>query len=120
MKKLFYLSTCDTCKRIMKALDLPEDMILQDIKKEPISRDELSSLRQHVNSYEDLLNKRARLYKERDLKNKTLTENDIKDLITENYTLLKRPVIVDQTAVFIGNSKKTKDELKIHFNSSDL
>lgn len=119
MKKVFYLSTCDTCKRIMSDLDLPEDMLIQDLKKEPISIDDLSHLRNFTASYEDLLNKRARIYKELDLKNKSLSEEELKKMIAEHYTLLKRPVFIDGDNIFIGNAKKTKDELKKYFNSSD-
>lgn len=119
MKKVFYLSTCDTCKRIMSDIKLPKDMLLQDLKKEPISLDDLSHLRSFTTSYENLLNKRARIYKELDLKNKSLSEGELKELIAEHYTLLKRPVFIDGKNVFIGNAKKTKDELKNYFNSSD-
>jgi len=57
-------------------------------------------------SYESLFSKRARLYKERDLKNQALEENDYKSLILEHYTFLKRPVIIVDENIFIGNSKK--------------
>lgn len=57
-------------------------------------------------SYESLFSKRARMYKERDLGNKILTEEDFKSLILEHYTFLKRPVILLDTHIFIGNSKK--------------
>lgn len=58
MKKFYYLSTCDTCKRIMKELDLSEfDKI--DIKKENINSDDLELARKTVDSYTELFNKRA-------------------------------------------------------------
>ena len=37
MKKVFYLSTCDSNKRILKELNLSSKFIKQDIKIEPIS-----------------------------------------------------------------------------------
>ena len=107
MKKLYYLSTCDTCKRIINELNLPSDVILQDIKKEPITNVQLEELYGFSKSYEALFSKRARLYKERDLKNASLTEADYRNLILEHYTFLKRPVLVFNDQVFIGNSKKT-------------
>jgi len=106
VKKIYYLSTCDTCKRIIKELDLPSDFILQDIKNEAISLNQLEEMHQLSGSYESLFSKRARLYKERDLKNQLLTESSYKDLIIEHYTFLKRPVIVIDNTIFIGNSKK--------------
>ncbi len=106
MKKIYYLSTCDTCKRILKELDPPASFEMQDIKEEPITGEQLQELKHRAGTYEALFSKRARLYKERDLKNKQLSEDDYKNLLLEHYTFLKRPVIVDGQKIFIGNSKK--------------
>ena len=106
MKKIYYLKTCDTCKRIMQELNLSENVIIQDIKSEPITANQLDEMHQLSSSYESLFSKRARLYKERDLKNKTLLEEDYKNLILEHYTFLKRPVLIYNNQIFIGNSKK--------------
>ncbi|MCC8359376.1 arsenate reductase family protein [Salinimicrobium sediminilitoris] len=106
MKKIYYLSTCDTCKRILKELDPPASFEMQDIKEEPITEEQLQELKHKAGTYEALFSKRARLYKEGDLKNKQLSEDDYKNLLLEHYTFLKRPVIVDGQKIFIGNSKK--------------
>lgn len=107
MKKIYFLSTCDTCKKILKEIDAPGSFALQDIKKDPIDKEQLEALEALSGSYESLFSKRARLYKERDLKNKSLIEEDYKNLILEHYTFLKRPVIINGDHIFIGNSKKT-------------
>jgi len=107
LKKFYYLSSCSTCKRIMDELSLPGDVVLQDIKTEPISEKELKELYQLAGSYEVLFSERAQLYKERDLKSKNLSETDYKNLILEHYTFLKRPVLVLGNQIFIGNSTKT-------------
>ncbi|MDG3583154.1 arsenate reductase family protein [Galbibacter pacificus] len=112
MKKIYHLSTCDTCKRIIDEINLPENFISQDIKSEPITNDQLEEMKQLAGSYEALFSKRARLYKERDLKNKKLSETDFKNLILEHYTFLKRPVIIVNDSIFIGNSKKTVETAK--------
>jgi arsenate reductase-like glutaredoxin family protein len=44
-----------------------------------------------------------------DLKNQTLTEQDFRQLILDEYTFLKRPVIIDETKVYVGNTKKRVD-----------
>lgn len=106
MKKIYYLSSCDTCKRILKELDAPSSFELQDIKENPLNLDQLLELKHRAGTYESLFSKRARLYKERDLKNKQLSEEDYKNLLLEHYTFLKRPVIVNGEKIFIGNSKK--------------
>ena len=106
MKKIYFLSTCDTCKRILDEINPSSDFILQDIKKEAITREQLEEMKSLAGTYESLFSKRARLYKERDLKNKHLSEDDYKALILEHYTFLKRPVILYNHHIFIGNSKK--------------
>lgn len=106
MKKIYHLSTCDTCKRILKELDPSAAYELQDIKEHPLTLQQLNELKHLSGTYEALFSKRARLYKERDLKNKQLSEDDYKNLLLEHYTFLKRPVIVNGERIFIGNSKK--------------
>ena len=107
MKKIYYLSTCDTCKKILKEIEAPADFQLQDIKKDPLTEIQLEEIRDLSGSYESLFSKRARLYKERDLKHKNLLEKDFRNLILEHYTFLKRPVIINGKHIFIGNSSKT-------------
>ena len=107
MSVFYYLATCDTCQRIMNDLNLPKSVVKREIKGEPITEEELQSLFTNAGSYEALFSKRARLYKERNLKEANLQEKDFKKLILEHYTFLKRPVLVHNGAIFIGNSKKT-------------
>jgi len=107
MKKIYYLSTCDTCKRVMNEIDIPSTFESQDIKTEEISDKQLDELYALTKSYEELFSRRAKLYKERDLKSKNLQEEDYRNLILEHYTFLKRPVIVNNEEIFIGSSPKT-------------
>ena len=106
MKKIYHLSSCDTCRRILSTLPAVPGMVMQDIKSEPLEAGDLASLRDLAGSYEALFSKRARLYRERGLKDKSLGEADFRDLLLEHYTFLKRPVIVVEDQIFIGNAKK--------------
>lgn len=114
MKKIFYLKTCDTCKRIMNQIPNLEQFQLQEIKTTPITEEQLEDLRKQTDSYESLFNKRAQLYKSRGLKDQQLQESDYKDLILEHYTFLSRPVIIIENSVFIGNNKKTIEEMLLN------
>lgn len=107
MKKIYHLSTCDTSRRILKELDAPDGTELQDIKTSPLTPGQLEELKNRTGSYEALFSKRARLYRERNLKERSLEEEDIRDLLLEHYTFLKRPVVVADGVVFIGNAAKT-------------
>jgi arsenate reductase-like glutaredoxin family protein len=106
MKKIYYLSTCDTCKRILNELKPLNNIEIQDIKSEPITAEQLKEMRNLAGSYEALFSKRARLYNERKLKDQRLEEKDYETLLLEHYTFLKRPVILVNDQIFIGNSKK--------------
>jgi len=68
---------------------------------------EAEQLKDIAGSYEALFSRKATLYKERGLKDKTLTEADYKNLILEHYTFLSRPVIVLGNKIFVGNNPKT-------------
>ncbi|KAA5827294.1 hypothetical protein FPF71_00160 [Algibacter amylolyticus] len=118
MKKVYYLKTCSTCTRILKELNLPSEFILQDIKSEAITVKQVEEMEALSGSYEALFSKRAKLYKELDLKNQNLTERDYKQYILDHYTFLSRPVIIIDDQIFIGNSKKTIENVKNHLSSS--
>ena len=111
MKKIYYLSTCDTCKRIMKELPL-DDFIKVDIKTDPLTENDLLELHGLSGSYEVLFSKIARLYRSMNLKEKNLQEVDFKKYLLEHYTFLKRPVFIVDNEIFIGNAKKNIELVK--------
>lgn len=107
MKKIYYLKTCDTCKRILKQIKNIDEFQLQDIKEEDITVKKVEEMYALTDSYETLFSKRAKLYKEMGLKEENLTEADFKRYILEHYTFLARPVIIFNDQIFVGNSAKT-------------
>ena len=111
MKKIYFLKTCDTCRRILKEINT-DDFTLQEIKTTPVTVSQLEEMYVMTNSYEALFNKRAKKYTAMDLKNQSLIEKDFKQLILEEYTFLKRPVIIVGDKIFVGNAKKTIEALK--------
>tara|TARA_Y100000385_G_scaffold35980_1_gene33745 strand:- start:52 stop:399 length:348 start_codon:yes stop_codon:yes gene_type:complete len=111
MKKVYFLQTCDTCRRILKEINL-EGFDKHEIKTNTITVSQLEEMYSFSNSYEALFNKRAKKYKAMGLKNEVITEDDYKQLILEEYTFLKRPVFLVENDIFIGNSKKEIDRLK--------
>lgn len=82
------------------------DYILQEIKSEPITVRQLDELFALTKNYEVLFSRSAKKYKEMDLKSQQLTEKDYRQLILDEYTFLKRPVIVNDNEVYVGNTKK--------------
>ena len=115
MKKIYQLSSCSTCIRIIKELEPDESVVLQNIKVEKITEAQLEEMKMLAGSYEALFSRRAMKYKALGLKEKNLGELDYKKLILEEYTFLKRPVIIINDKIFIGNSKQTIEQAKVYF-----
>ena len=106
MNKIFHLSTCNTCQRIISELDQGNGFELQNIKEKHISAKELDALQKQAGSYESLFNRRAMKYRQRGLHEQELSEKDYRKLILEEYTFLKRPIVIIEGEAFIGNAKK--------------
>lgn len=117
MKKIYYLSTCSTCNRIIKDLGLDDSFEFQDIKTNKITEAQLEQMAKISGSYESLFSRRAMKYKELGLGSKNLSETDIKKLILEEYTFLKRPVIIIDTEIFVGNAKAIIENIKVKLSS---
>jgi arsenate reductase len=79
---------------------------LQDIKTEPMTAEQVDQMIALAGSAEALFSKRARKYKELGLKDQNLSDAQIRQFIIDEYTFLKRPVLVLEDQIFIGNSKK--------------
>ncbi len=105
MRKIYYLATCDTCRKIIKSLPSNSNLEFHDIRQNPITLEELEFMHQLSGSYEALFSKKAQLYKEKGLKNIALTETDYKKFILEHYTFLSRPIVILENEIFIGNSQ---------------
>lgn len=112
-RKVYYLSTCDTCKRIMKEVNVDDSFVQQDIKTEPITEEQVESLYVHTKSHEALINKRARKLKAALEANPVTTDADYKKLLLMDYTFLKRPVFEIDGKLFVGNSPKTVAAVKV-------
>ena len=106
MKKVYYLSTCSTSKRIINDFDLNNrGFEFQDIKTEKITGEQITQMKELASSYEALFSRIARKYKELGLKERNLSEDDYRNFILDEYTFLKRPVIILDEKIFIGSTK---------------
>jgi len=104
MKKIYHLANCGTCQRIIEELKLEKKKFnFQEIKSEPITAAQLDEMKKLAGSYEALFSRVALKYKTLDPK--PASEAEYKKLILAEYTFLKRPVILVDEQIFIGNSK---------------
>jgi arsenate reductase (glutaredoxin) len=113
MKKIYHLSTCTTSQAIIKETQIDKkEFVLQDIKFEKITPAQLDEMKKMAGSYESLFSRRALKYKALGLKDKKLEEKDYRNYILEEYTFLKRPVVIINDKIFAGSEKKTVEALK--------
>lgn len=105
MKKIYHSSTCTTCQRILKDWKPGKDVVLQDIKTEPITAAQIDEMKKLAGTYEALFSRIAIKYRGMGLNEMTLTEKDYRKHIIDEYTFLKRPVLILDDKIFIGNSK---------------
>lgn len=111
MNTIYYLASCDTCRKIIKSLPKDANLKYHDIKQNPLTEKEIDEMYNLSGSYESLFSKRAQLYKQLGLKDKNLTEIDFKKYLLEHYTFLSRPVFIIDDKIYIGNSQKVINEV---------
>lgn len=109
--KIFYLSGCSTCTRIIKENNL-QNLEMQDLRKEPLTENQLKELKEKAGSYEKLFSGRSMQVKARGIDLKTLTETDRKKLLLDHYSFLKRPVLLFKDEIFVGSSKSEIERLR--------
>jgi arsenate reductase len=79
---------------------------MQDIKTEKITAPQIDEMAKLSGSYESLFSRVALKYRSMGLNTKKLSEKDYRKLILEEYTFLKRPVLIIDSEIFVGNSPK--------------
>ncbi len=110
MNKIYHLSTCSTCRKILAQLNT-ENVTLINLREENIHKEDLDTMKDQMGSYEALFNKRAQKLKLMPEAEKPKKDSDFKKLILSEYTFLKRPAAILDGKVYIGNDKATVDQL---------
>lgn len=117
MKRIYHLSNCTTCQEIIRKLNPKSNVELVDIKQTNIDEKTLDWLKEKVGSYEGMFSKRAMKYRGWGLNEMKLTEADYRRYMLEEYTFLKRPFIIYDDHVWIGNAKKEVESAAAFFSS---
>ena len=113
MKIEFYgLPNCTTCQKALRRLDYHrvENVKKRNIKEEPLSRAEIEGLVALLGGAENLFSRRSVKYRELGLRDKTLSANEMLDLMADEYTFLKRPILVAGGEAIAGFFEKEYDE----------
>ncbi|HEY9688124.1 MAG TPA: arsenate reductase family protein [Coleofasciculaceae cyanobacterium] len=96
IERMYWLPYCSTCVKAEQFL-LDKGAKVQkhiNVKEEPVSRAELEELSHALGGVENLFSKRAMKYRAWGLHEKTLNDEDMLKYMQEEYTFIKRPVIV--------------------------
>jgi len=101
MKRVYFLSTCDKCRRILSSLENSSEYEQLDIKSKHITPEILDNLAKSVGSYEALFNKRAIKFKDPLIRETIKGDLDFRRLILEEYTFLKRPIFINEDKIGI-------------------
>lgn len=108
---IYHLGNCTTCQAILRSIPNLKKFTLREIKSEPITAQELDAMKKLAGSYEALFSRVALKYRALGLKDKKLTEKDYRKYILEEYTFLKRPVMVVEGRIHIGNAPKVREAM---------
>jgi Spx/MgsR family transcriptional regulator len=95
---LYGIPTCDTCKKAQKALEAAGHAVtFRDIRRDPLTAGEIARL---VDAFGDrLINKTSTTYRSF---NPFLRESDAEVQLAEAPTVMKRPVIEADGALYLG------------------
>jgi arsenate reductase len=111
MKRIYHLSTCDTCRKILAQLNT-SGVELINLREQNISPEDLDFMKSKTGSYEALFNKRAQKYKLLPEDQKPAKDSDYRPLILREYTFLKRPAAILGEMVVAGNDARSVEALK--------
>lgn len=108
----YWLPGCSTCVKAKNHLERHglRDLALRDIKENPLSREEVENLARLVGGAGELFSRRAVKYREMKLGERALSDAEMLDLMAEEYTFLKRPVLVYKGKAIAGFFEKFWDQ----------
>ena len=102
--EIYLYSSCTSCRNAEALLgDLGVETDRRDYFKTRFTKDELKGLLERIGlTAHDVLSTRSRPYKALDLASKTLTEDELLDLMLEHPQLLRRPIVVRDNQATVG------------------
>jgi arsenate reductase (glutaredoxin) len=108
MNNFYWLPNCSTCVKAKKFLDANGIEIneLRDIKANKLSRVEVEKLVELIGGADKLFSRRAIKYRELGLNKREVSTAEMLDLMTDEYTFIKRPVLVMNGKAIAGFSEK--------------
>lgn len=107
---LYQLTHCSTCQRTAAELaSRGARFESRDIRKHPLSRTEVSNLARLAGGADKLFSRRALAYRRRNLHERSLAPEEMIDLMVEDDTFIRRPVILQGERVLPGCTARQLD-----------
>lgn len=104
MIKIYTSPTCSSCRKVKKWFE-DEDIpyIEKNIFVSPIREKDIQEiLEKSENGTEDIISKKSKIVKESGVDLESMTVKQLIDFITNNPSVLKRPIIVDDHRIQVG------------------
>ncbi|HVL25138.1 MAG TPA: arsenate reductase family protein [Thermomicrobiales bacterium] len=109
----YVYNSCTSCRKtdeVLKQSGVP--YARREFFKERFTRDELAQVLEGAGlTASNVLSRRSRVYKERDLEHADLTDDQLLNLMVEEPTLLRRPLVLDGEQVIVGHNEPALREM---------
>jgi arsenate reductase (glutaredoxin) len=106
---LYWLPHCSTCQKAKIFLENKGVKInrFHNLKEQLLSAEDVEKLSKMLGGASEMFSKRAIKYRELGLNKRELSEKEMLDLMTTEYTFIKRPVLVINDKAISGFSEKS-------------
>lgn len=104
MIRIYISPSCSSCRKVIKWFDEQKIPYVQiNIFVRPLTEDELKDiLSKTENGTEDIISTRSKILKENNIDIDSMTLKELLKFIQDNPSVLKRPIIVDDTKIQVG------------------
>jgi len=108
---------CDAIMGFLQKLDLK--LNIRDLKKQPLTFDEITGLIRHLN-LKHFLNAESKAFRKAKLDLDDLNRDEIFKLMADDNDLIRKPILVAGRLMTVGcNTDKIKEMLQIKSNGSN-
>lgn len=111
MVRIYTTPTCTSCRKAKKWLDERQVKYKEiNLLTTKLTNDDLNLILKNTeNGFEDIISPRSKVIKDNNIDVNDMTTNELKQFIIDNPTILRRPIIVDETRLQVGYNEEDID-----------
>lgn len=108
MIKIYTTPSCSSCRKAKKWLDkYLIEYTEKNIFTQPLTDEDIDKMLLNAeNGFDDIISTRSKVFKEKELDIEDMLMSELKEFIMENPSVLKRPIIVDETRMQVGYNEE--------------